>query len=47
MNGAIRTAMLVPSVGLIPLSVWILSPFRRLVPARATAHPARASGSSR
>lgn len=47
MNGAIRTAMLVPSVGLIPLSIWILSPFRRLVPARATAHPARASGSSR
>ena len=39
--------MLVPSVGLIPLSVMVLSPFRRLVPVRATADPARASGSSR
>ena len=39
--------MLVPSVGLIPLSIMILSPFRRLVPVRATAHLARASGSGR
>ena len=39
--------MLVPSVGLIPLSIMILSPFRRLVPVRAMAHPSRASGSGR
>ncbi len=39
--------MLVPSVGLLPLIVIVLSPFRRLVPVRATDDPARASGSGR
>ena len=47
MNGAIRTGKLAPSVGPISLSTPVRGPFRRPVPARATAHPARASGSGR
>jgi len=47
MNGAIETSAAVPSMGRIPLTHEDSRPFRRLVPARATAHPARASGSSR
>ena len=39
--------MLTPWLGSISLSIAILGPFRRPVPARATAHPARASGSGR
>jgi hypothetical protein len=39
--------MFVPSLGPISLSSGALRPFRRPVPVRATAHPARASGSGR
>ena len=39
--------MLVPWLGPISLGIAVLGPFRRPVPARATAHPARASGSGR
>jgi hypothetical protein len=47
MNGVIRTAMLVPALGLPPLGLAILTSVRRLVPAAALAHPGRPTGTGR
>jgi hypothetical protein len=37
MNGVLRTAVLVPLPGLIPLGIALLSPFIRLAPVSAVA----------
>lgn len=49
MNGALRTATLVPLTGLLPLGLAILASFMRFVPvlARVGEGPGRATGMGR